>query len=287
MAEDEPAAASSATAAAWRRARLRSVRAALRIIFALLFLAALAGFGLGMWREVAASPSKHAAANMRGGKTLLEKWAVVASAKILDLQHFERPHAPAPEPQPGLPEPPATALRPAPAPNPIPPVAPNAAPPAPNELLPPEPQLDVPEPDVALPEEPKPAEPPPHEPEPPLPVPQTPKLPVQPAPPKPVIEEVPAPEYPGVDAATVELLRKADAEYRIAVKYNDLAQPTAPQRGRDAARDNAIKHLSLARDLYQAALKRKLPGNLKTSIEERHREVQQMLYWANKFRTMH
>ena len=252
MAGNKPVLADSVVRRTRRRVKFHAVVAGLRIIFTFLVLAAIAGFGYGMWAEVAASPVKYAKRRSANNINYLEHWSVRTGILIATMQGLKTEYSmprnelakvehtePPVRPEPELPD----TLKPRQYP------------------IPPKPAHDDPLDLNPRPElKPTPESPPRPTPQPPRPRPR-----------------------PGMDAKTAELLKKARYERSKALKCYKLAGPTAPSRGRVAATKLTLKHLKRARRFYGDAMGRKMNKSDRRRASAELSEVQRLMFWCHKF----
>jgi hypothetical protein len=276
---EKPDMDNSVIAKARRRTLWRSVGRACRVLFALVFFAALGGFAWGAWEEVGRVPERYASLTPGPGAAVLDRWSVRAARLMVSMRKDREapPHEgrriagrTAPRHSPDTtsrPEPPAR----------VEPEPPPSNPP----IKPPEPdgpeyndRESVPEPpEFKMPDKPRyPARPPTFHQK---------RLDRQDKEPRHASQPTYKPE-PGIDEKTQAMLDKAHKVFQTAWKYHKKAAPTAPAAGRNAARRTSIKYFERARDLYQAVLKRKLPKDLHKRISDRIVFIQGRIYWAYK-----
>jgi hypothetical protein len=252
-----------------RRTRAQTVRRSLRVVFSLLFLAAAAGFGLGIWQEVESAPERYGRVEPETDSPFFRVLAIKAARLAAALQE-ENPDRRAVWDIAGADDQPGTGGRISP-PDRIPPA--NSRTPRGTAVRKPEvpdfePDLtgppgpgDVPGPPEDLPEPPPDLKPPS--------ISQPPTLP-----------RLPRPKSD--DARTRELLGKAHEAYDTAWKWYLKSRPEAPAGGRDAAGRQAIRYLKEARKHYHAVLERPISAHLKKRVEDRVVQINAMLYWTYK-----
>lgn len=255
MAGNKPVVVDSIVRRTRRRVKFQAVFAGLKTVSTFLVLAAIAGFGYGMWTEVAASPEQYAKRRSDNDINYLEHWSVKAGKLIATMQGCKTEYS---MPRKEI----AKAEHPEP-PVHVEPERPNTVEPRRDPLVPkPEPgHLDV---------RPQPPKPQPPKPQPPKP------RPPKPRPPKPRPGS-------GEDARTAQLLKAARSERARALNFCEKAGPTAPSKGRIPATVEALKHLKRAQVLYQNVMKRKMKPSDRQRASTELTEIQKLMFWCHKF----
>lgn|GEM_PF-3049051 len=259
MSSHKPSPAGRVVARARNRAGAYAVESALRTIFGLVFLSALAGFGWGMWQEVERDPGKYASARTTTDIYRVADLSARAAVLLANLQG-ERPHtthkfhAEETDDDDNTINSPAASV-------------PNLREPAPADpVLEPTDPFGLAGPDPTDIEEP-------------LPEPTLDAPPPVPPPAKPAR----LPAGPKLSRSTNDLLRRANAIYDKGYEYHEMSAPEAPHATRDKARKAAIKYFDEALKLYRAALDRDLPDDVRKGIQFRITQIQRFLFWARKF----
>ena len=236
------------------------MRRAMLTVAALMFLAGAAGLVHGMWAEVAAARETYAGLKLGNSATFPARWSVKAAAFFVGLQTEK----PTPADNTGI-LPPEDA-GPEPAPRDTNPKHGKPVDRRPSDD-PKHRHTFEPDPVDPEPKDPPPIDTAPHKTDPP-------KLPDK--------GPKPLPTGLALDKRTNALLDKAHKVFDTAWKHHLKSRPSAPARGRNAATKKAIKYFNEAKKLYQAALKRKIPADLRRKIERRLVDLNGRLYWSYK-----
>ena len=259
MVENKPARVDGVVRRTRRRVKVQAVSAGLRVVFTFLLLAAVAGFGYGMWAEVAASPAEYAKRESNGDADYLEHWSIKAGKLFATMQGFKTEFS-----MPGSetarveePEPPVYA-DPRLFAAPVPRHEPMEQKPEPKNLV-----NGNPEPERKTLPKPEP----------------TPGRTIQPTPPPPQ-----PPSRAEVYAAeTAKILKAARRNRSTALHHYKQAGPTAPSRGRRAATKLTLTYLKRSQLHYKRAMQREMSASDRRRASIELTNIQKMIFWCHKF----